>query len=67
MVGLRVAVIAAFDFAERIFVSLLCGHASPVSIVRVVVLDAEAHIVEVTKLELSPGAALIRSAAIAVA
>lgn len=67
MVGLWVTVIAAVDFAEGIFVSLLCGHASPVSILRVVVLDAEAHIVEVTKLELSPGAALLRSAAIAVA
>ena len=44
--------------------SLLGGLAGPVSILRVVVLDAEAHIVEVTKLELSPGAALLRSAAI---
>ena len=64
MFALRVAVIAAVDFAHRIFVSLLCGLAGPVSILRVVVLDAEAHIVEVSKLELSSGAALLRGAAI---
>jgi len=64
VIGLWVTVIAAVDFADGIFVSLLCGHASPMSILRVVLLDAEAHIVEVTKLKLSPGAALLRSAPI---
>ena len=62
--ALWVAVIAPHDFADGIFVSLLRGLAGPVSILRVVVLDAEAHIVEVSKLELSPGAALLRGAAI---
>ena len=52
------------DFAHSIFVSLLCGHAGPVSILCVVLLDAEAHVVEVSKLELRPGAALLRSSAI---
>ena len=64
MPGLWVTVIAAVDFADGIFVSLLRGLAGPVSILRVVVLDPEAHIVEVTKLELSSGAALLCSAAI---
>ena len=45
--NLWITVIAAVEFAKGIFVSLLCGHAGPVSILRVVVLDSEAHIVEV--------------------
>ena len=61
---LWVTVSAAVDFADGIFVSLLCGHAGPVSILRVIVLDAQSHIVEVTKLELSRGVALLRRAAI---
>ena len=63
-VGLWVAILAALEFAECLFVALESGLAGPVAGLGVVVLDPLAEAVEMAELELGFGVALIRGLAI---
>ena len=62
--NLWVAVLAALEFAECLFVALKGGLTSPVAGLGVVVLDALADGVEVAELELGFGVAVIGGFAI---